>query len=84
MNGIDYGRLRSLTARELVRALLQEGFFLARQRGSHHRYSHPDGRRVTVPFTRSGSTFAVRTLQSIIETQARWTARDLERLGMLQ
>jgi hypothetical protein len=32
MNGIDYGRLRSLTARELVRALLQEGFFLARQR----------------------------------------------------
>ena len=83
MNGIDYGRLRSLTARELVRALLQEGFFLARQRDSHHRYNHPDGRRVTVPFTRSGGTFALRTLRSIIETQAHRTAGDLQRLGVL-
>ena len=83
MNGIDYGRLRSLTARELVRALLQEGFFLARQRGSHHRYNRPDGRRVTVPFTRSGGTFALPTLWSIIETQAHRTAGDLQRLGVL-
>ena len=56
MSEIDYSTLRSLTAREVCHALEQDGFTLARQRGSHQRYAHPDGRRVTVPFTRSGDT----------------------------
>ncbi len=84
MRGIDYSKLRSLTARELTRALLREGFSLARQESSHQRYSHPDGRRVTVPFTRTGGTFAPGTLKSIIERQARWTEEDLRRLGLLR
>ena len=80
MRGIDYGNLRSLTARQLTRALLRDGFLLVRQRVSHQRYSHPDGRRVTVPLTRTGATFAQGTLRSIIEKQARWTPADLGRL----
>jgi len=40
MNDIDYSPLRSLTARELCRALEHDGFTLARQRGSHQRYTH--------------------------------------------
>ncbi|PKB59180.1 MAG: hypothetical protein BZY83_03190 [SAR202 cluster bacterium Casp-Chloro-G2] len=83
MSNIDYSRLRSLTARRLVQALLDEGFFLVRQRGSHRRYANSDGRRVTVPFTRSGDTFAPGTLRSMIETQAHWSAQDLERLRLL-
>jgi predicted RNA binding protein YcfA (HicA-like mRNA interferase family) len=83
MSEIDYSILRSLTAHEVGRALERDGFIFTRQRGSHHRYAHPDGRRVTVPFTRSGETFAPGTLRSIIERQARWTADDLRRLGML-
>ena len=47
---IDYSRLRSLTPRRLIRALEQDNFFLKRQRGSHRRYAHTDGRRVTVSF----------------------------------
>ena len=78
MNSIDYSRLRSLTARRLIRALLDEGFFLARQRGSHRRYAHPDGRRVTVPSTRSGETFAIGTLKSSLELQVEWYAQDLK------
>ena len=35
---IYYGRLRSLTARELIAALIRDGFTLARQSGSHHHY----------------------------------------------
>ena len=80
MNNVDYSRLRSLTARRLIRALLDEGFFLVRQRGSHRRYAHEDGRRVTVPFTRSGETFAIGTLKSIVELQARWSPEDLQSL----
>jgi predicted RNA binding protein YcfA (HicA-like mRNA interferase family) len=59
-----------------------KGFFV-RQRGSHRRYAHPDGRRVTVPFTRSGETFAAGTLKSIIELQAKWSGEDLQRMGLL-
>ena len=35
MTEIDYRRLRSVTARRLITALLREGFTLARQKGSH-------------------------------------------------
>jgi predicted RNA binding protein YcfA (HicA-like mRNA interferase family) len=80
---IDYSRLRSLTARELVRALLTDGFFLRSQRGSHRRYYHSDGRRVTVPFHASGGTFVPNTLRSIIEQRAHWTEDDLKRLKLL-
>ena len=84
MSAIDYSKLRSLTARELIRALRHEGFSSVRQRGSHHRYAHRDGRRVTIPFTRVGNTFAVGTLESIIEKQARLTEADLRRLGIMK
>jgi len=84
MNKIDYGKLGSLAARELIKALLKEGFIFTRQLGSHHCYHHPDGRRVTVPFTRSGDTFAKGTLKSIIEKQAKWSEEDLKRLNLFR
>ena len=84
MNPIDYSRLRSLTARELVAALQRDGFTPARQRGSHHRYEHADGRKVTVPFSSPGDTFLLKTLKSIIEKQARWTEEDLQQLDILK
>ena len=83
MREIDYGRLRSLPARRLIRALFDDGFTLNRQKGSHHRYRHADGRRVSVAFTRRGDTIPIGTLQFIIEEQARWNAGDLHRLGLL-
>jgi len=72
-----------LTAREVVRALLADGFKLKGQRGSHQRYQHTDGRRVTVPYHGSGGTFVPKTLRSIIEEQARWAEDDLKRLKLL-
>ena len=80
---IDYTRLRSLTAREIIAALLADGFVLRRQRGSHRHYTHPDGRRVTVSFHHSKDTFPPKTLRSMIETQARWSEADLQRLGLI-
>jgi len=84
MPSIDYSKLRSLTAAKLAQALLDDGFFLARQRGSHRRYHHSDGRRVTVPFHRPGGTFVPKTLRSIIEEQARWSEDDLRRLKLVK
>jgi predicted RNA binding protein YcfA (HicA-like mRNA interferase family) len=83
MSEIDYSKLRSLTARQICRALEHDGFTLHRTRSSHCRYVHRDGRWVTVPFTRDVDTFAIGTLRSIIELQARWTAADLQRLDLI-
>jgi len=80
---IDYRRLRSLTGRDLIAALVRDGFVFVRYSGSHQRYGHPDGRRVTVATHAGGDTFTIKTLQSIIETQARWTEEDLQRLRLL-
>jgi predicted RNA binding protein YcfA (HicA-like mRNA interferase family) len=41
--------LRPLRARDIIRKLEWAVFALNRQRGSHARYVHPDGRGVTVP-----------------------------------
>ncbi|MFQ5596060.1 MAG: type II toxin-antitoxin system HicA family toxin [Anaerolineae bacterium] len=42
-------RLPTLKAQEVVRALEQAGFQIVRQKGSHVRMKHSDGRVVTVP-----------------------------------
>ena len=80
---IDYGRLRSLTARVLASALMRDGFVFDRQSGAHQHYRHPDGRRVTVSFHRPGDTFPPKTLKRMVEDQARWTEDDLTRLDLL-
>ena len=82
--GIDYAKLRNLTARELVAALTRDGFTLDRQAGSHRHYLHPDHRRVTVSFHQSGDTFRRKTLNAMIELQARWTEDDLKRLELVK
>ena len=84
MSGGDFSRLRSLTARRLHQALLRDGFAMTRQRGSHRRYAHPDGRRVTLAYRSPGDTFRRATLHDIIYLQAEWTAADLTRLGLLR
>jgi len=81
---IDYSKLRSLTAREIISGLIRDGFILRSQSGSHQRYRHLDGRRVTVSFHRPGDTFDPKTLRSMIELQARWTEADLRRLGLVK
>jgi predicted RNA binding protein YcfA (HicA-like mRNA interferase family) len=42
-------KLPVLKATELVRALEKAGFQVIRQKGSHVRMKHPEGRVVTVP-----------------------------------
>ena len=79
---VSYRTLRSLTARELIAALTHDGFLFLRQTGSHQRYGHADGRRVTVAPHGGGDTFTIKTLKSRIEYQACWTEADLKRLKL--
>ena len=38
-----------LTGKEVIAALGKAGFGVTRIKGSHHRLTHPDGRKTTVP-----------------------------------
>jgi predicted RNA binding protein YcfA (HicA-like mRNA interferase family) len=83
--GINYANLRTLTAREIITALIRDGFYLRSTGGSsHQRYQHTDGRRVTVSFHKSSGTFPPKTLRDMLEHQARWKEDDLVRLGLLK
>ncbi len=42
-------RLPLLTAKELIKILLQQGFELKRQKGSHKFFQHKDGRTTVIP-----------------------------------
>ena len=42
-------KLSSINSRKLVRLLKKKGFIEVRQKGSHLRLEHPDGRKTSVP-----------------------------------
>ena len=79
---MDYAQLRNLSAREIISALIRDGFSFDRGAGSHQIYYHPDGRRVTVTFHAPSDTFTRKTLKSMLEVQACWTEEDLKRLKL--
>jgi predicted RNA binding protein YcfA (HicA-like mRNA interferase family) len=58
-------QLPSLTGREVIAALGQIGFEVARVRGSHHILIHDDGRRTVVP-VHSGETIGRGLLAQIL------------------
>ncbi len=60
------GRLPILTAREIVKILEKIGFENPRKsKGSHFRYSHPDGRKTTIPIHK-GKTISRGLLRKIL------------------
>ena len=83
MNRLNYSKLRSITAREIISALVKDGFYFERQSGSHQQYYHQDGRKVTVSFHHPSDTFSPKILKSMMEKQAKWTHEDLKRLKLI-
>ena len=73
-------KLPTVPSGELIRALERGGFEQVRQRGSHVRLRHPDGRVVTVPI-HSGKEVDKGLLRKILR-DAELTVDDL--LDLLQ
>ncbi len=60
------GELPILTAKEIIRVLERLGFKNTRKsKGSHFRYTHPDGRKTTVP-VHKGKTIGRGLLRKIL------------------
>lgn len=58
-------KLSTISARILIRILEKLGFEQVRQKGSHVRMKHPDGRRTTVP-VHSGEKVGIGLLGKIL------------------
>jgi len=71
-------RLPVLPAKQVIRALEQIGFEVVRQRGSHVRLRHQDGRVVTVP-VHAGADIARGLLRKILR-DAELTLQELDNL----
>jgi predicted RNA binding protein YcfA (HicA-like mRNA interferase family) len=71
-------RLPVLSARKVLRILEQMGFEIVRQRGSHVRLKHEDGRVVTVP-VHSGQDISRGLLRKILR-DAEISTKDLENI----
>jgi predicted RNA binding protein YcfA (HicA-like mRNA interferase family) len=69
------GRLRAVTASEMIAVLERRGFVRIRQSGSHVVMRHPDGRWTTVPMHK-GRDLAKGTLRQILRDTS-LTATDL-------
>jgi len=59
------GKLPILTPSQLIRTLESAGFAIIRQKGSHVRMKHPDGRVTTVP-VHAGKTIGRGLLRKIL------------------
>ena len=70
--------LPMLKATQLLRALESAGFVAVRQRGSHVRLKHADGRVVTVP-SHAGQDIGRGLLRKILR-DAEFSVEDLQRL----
>ena len=58
-------KLSPIRGRELIAILTREGFRTVRQKGSHVRLEHPDGRKTSVPL-HSGESVRVGLLRKIL------------------
>lgn len=58
-------KLSSISGTKLIKILSKEGFIKVRQKGSHARLEHPDGRKTSVP-VHSGESVGVGLLRKIL------------------
>ena len=65
-----------LKSQDLIKALQKAGFEQVRQKGSHVRLRHPDGRLVTVP-VHAGNEISKGLLRKIMR-DAEWSLDDLD------
>ncbi len=77
-----WDQLKSITAKDLARALERDGFSVDTKGGSAHIYWRADGRRVSVHI-HSGKTYGAKMLQGLLD-DAGWDEADYRRLKLIK
>lgn len=71
-------KLSPIGSGKLVKILLKEGFIEIRQKGSHARLEHPDGRKTTIPI-HAGENIGIGLLRKILR-DANLTPEEFNKL----
>jgi len=79
---IELISLKKVSVREWMRALENASFKSRKNKGSHHLYKHPDGRRVLLVYHRQGETFGPKTIKKILACTG-WKTADLKYFNLL-
>lgn len=58
-------KLSPINSKDLIKILQKQGFEVIRQKGSHVRLEHPDGRKTTIPM-HAGEKVGVGLLRKIL------------------
>ena len=75
--------LRNTPVRELVRALLRDGFVQTRSRRTGgYFYKHPDGRRTVIHYHHGNDVLTRKTLGDVLGA-TKWMVDDLKRLRLI-
>jgi predicted RNA binding protein YcfA (HicA-like mRNA interferase family) len=73
-------RLPRVTGRELLRALLRDGWYEIRVLGSHRRLAHPDRTQKITVAVHAGDVVKAGTLQGILDDAGMTVERFIELL----
>lgn len=77
-----WNQLKNITVDELIRALEQDGWVLARAKGAQRWYRHPSGRGISVHY-HPRKTFSPKLLRWLLE-HIEWNESDLKRLKLVR
>ncbi len=77
-----WDRLKNLSCDQLVRLLLKDGWFLARQSGALRTYRHPNGKQVTIHY-HPNKNYGPDLLKELL-SDVGWTEQDLKRLNVIK
>ncbi len=79
----EWDQIKGLTAGELIKALLKDGFVLDEEVKTERIYRHPDGRKVSIHYHSNNKTYGPGLIRALIE-DAGWTVKDLRRLKLVK
>jgi len=77
-----WGQIKNLSAKDLIRALENDGWIRDEKQGAIQVYRHPDGRRVTIHF-HPGKTYGPGLLKAIFKDIG-WKEEDFRRLKLIK
>jgi len=79
----EWGQIRGLTSRKIIKALLKDGFALDEEVRTERIYRHPDGRKISIHYHTGNETYGPGLLGALIK-DAGWTIKDLRRLKLVK
>ena len=76
-------QIKGITVRELVAALVKDGFIPDAELKTERIYRHPDGRRVSIHYHKGSDCYGAKLLQALLKDIG-WSEADMRRLKLIK